>query len=117
MTGPIPPADSFAVHEPVSLSPFGFAGWQVAYADEEATSLVPVLAWGVFHLTWLSLETGEIVRDDGNVLDAVIGSTHNGQGIVAPSAAWNENFVAFLPPGVPESALTGLPSLRAPQPV
>ncbi len=99
----LPPENCRPVFAPLSVTAVEHTGWRVVYADADGSSTVPVVAWGVFGLTWVSLETDETVRDDGTVIEALVPTTsHPDGGYVHLGPAWNENFVSYLPPGAPD---------------
>lgn len=101
----VPPDNSFPVYAPVSVTPVEHTGWRVVYEDPNGgASTEQIVAWGVFGLTWKSLDTGEVLRDDGTVIEAVVPTTRHrdGHGYVHLGPAWNEDFVCYLPPGAPD---------------
>lgn len=91
--------------EPVAMAPSD-AGWRAVLLnfDPEGTPtdirVEPLIAWGVFHMTIHSAETGEVLFDHGNMIEGVVADTDpTGGGGTFPRCAQDLGLAYYIGPG------------------
>lgn len=101
-----PPEGAYRSFDPLGMSPAD-PGWRAvfSYADGQGRAEVePLIAWGVYQLTWRSFATDEIVRTDGTTIDGIVRDFLNTdppavRHLVSARAL---GVTYYLPPGAPD---------------